>query len=194
MLNRTQEGRSYANIRNGRVPYDGILVDANSEIVKKRPIKSYPNCPAIGSLRYPNPNFEKREVEMMHEPTYTAALVMDKAYHFMSTTELRVEDYYLLRTSPVGSSLFNSVVSSGNSFMPPFNHHLHCSISHLTLPQPDLNRPWPLTQNSLPNPTNPPPALTNSQTSNFQTPADRLAFMRKNPANNDLANSVRVLQ
>lgn len=58
-------------------------------------------------------------------------------------TELRVEDYFILRTAQPDDPLLKKVA---NRSQLPFNPALHVNHLRKHLPQPNLNRAWPLNQ------------------------------------------------
>jgi hypothetical protein len=139
--------QSYDNIAHGMPAYHNFLTPASNGPNDKKTLINLPqSLPQIGTFRCPTNNFEKRELETGGT---IASLAMDTAFHFMAVTEVRVEDYYLLRMCPVGSDLFNA--ASNTHPVPPFNRSLHHSASNVRPSLPDLNRPWP----ALPNNSNP---------------------------------------
>jgi hypothetical protein len=148
---------SYENVRNLRTVYYGWLAPYNGNAVDKRkPIRPQPGMPAIGTFRVTTPNFEKESLTEPPEngtqrPVYSS-LVLDNECLNMTGIELRVEDYYLLRTCGPNSDLYKII--NDKHINPPFNIALHtefCKHHNLPIPNlvsPDLNKAYPLNANS----------------------------------------------
>lgn len=148
---------SYENVRQGRAVYYNWLTPYNGNVLeKKKSLRPQPGVPVIGTFRVSTPNFEKESlIEPLengtHRPVYTS-LVLDNECLNMSCTELRVEDYYLLRTCGLNSDLYKII----NNINKPttFNGSLHTDFyKHQKIPlpnlaPPDLNRAYPLNANN----------------------------------------------
>lgn len=136
---------SYENVRNGRAVYHSWLTPYNGTAIDKRkPIRPQPGMPLIGTFRVSTPNFEKESLTEpldngVQRPVYSS-LVLDNQYLNMSSIELRVEDYYLLRTCGPNSDLFKII--NDRHATPPFNIALHVEFYRSKdLPPPNLVAP-----------------------------------------------------
>lgn len=103
---------------NPKPPIQTTYNDITDTYTHKRALRPDPNSHQslqIGSFRFPNQNFEKVEINVANRESlgFSTAIVMDNRFKFMSPTELRVEDYYLMRTCPDNSEFYNFVFRSG---------------------------------------------------------------------------------
>ncbi len=73
--------------------------------------------PVIGTFRVSKTNFEKRDKleRGLSGNTYLMSIALDKNYVQMGLNEIRIEDYYLIRTSKSDSELYRTVIPKSNS-------------------------------------------------------------------------------
>lgn len=158
---------------------------AEFELVKKRQVNFPAGSPNIGTKRMP-PNFEKPIDSSQSE--YSASISMHENASYMTATELRVEDYFHLRTAPTSSELYKNAYALGVNFA--FNR----SLLNNVVKEPNLN--LPVYSQQMPQPNANPLSSSGVSTSNvYHTSADRLGMLgKRNFSGPEISNSIRSLQ
>lgn len=106
----------------------------------------------------------------------------------MTATELRVEDYFHLRTAPTSSELYKTAYALGT------NGAFNRALLNTAVKEPNLN--LPVYSQQMPQPNANPLSFSGVTTSNvYHTPADRLGTLAKrNFSGPEISNSIRSLQ
>lgn len=82
-------------------------------VEKKRP-KYSPDAPKIGTKRLERGNEIYEKLDLLESDKegnsiYYSSMNLDRAYCYMSAAELRIEDYYLIRTASKTNGLFMDI-------------------------------------------------------------------------------------
>lgn len=161
------------------------FLSSDFELVKKKQVNFPAGCPNIGSKRVPV-NFEKPTGNSQNE--YNGSISMHENVRNLTATELRVEDYYHLRTATASSEIYkiaNSLCSSSS---------LNRMMLNNNIKEPTIN--FQIQSQPLPQPNTNPLSLSGVSTSKvFHTPAERLgSLFTRNLSGQEINNSIRSLQ
>lgn len=109
--------QSYNNSQRGEPSYQGYLDEIDTNIAPKILIRANRDQPLAGTFRAGKSNFEKRDrfERGLSSNTYLMSIGLDKSFGNMGLNEIRIEDYYLIRTSKADSEMYRMVMQKANS-------------------------------------------------------------------------------
>lgn len=162
-----------------------FLSSSNIEPVKKRPVNFPAGSPAIGSKRTPI-NYERPAP--VNQDDCMAAISTHENVRNITTSELRVEDYFHMRTAPASSDLYKTANNLGA--VSSFSR----ALLNTAVKEPNLDIPAHSQQ--LPQPNAHPLTASGASSSNvYHTPADRLGLIgRRNFTGQEISSSIRSMQ